>query len=162
MPHLPAVLREAASHQARVTTALRRQARLAIVGFLNALPSRQGLDAAALWREALLLAYRLLFLLKLEGAGDAAGFTTTALWHTALSPAHALGPLARRHLDHGADTGRMLQDGLRLVFRLCRDGLTCAELRLAPLAGGLFAAGATPLTLALVPRLTAVEVLATE
>jgi hypothetical protein len=152
---LPEVLRAAALHQVRITAALRRQARDAILGFINALPTRDGLDPAVLWREALLLVYRLLFVLKLESAsGESASsesafggcsFAATLLWRNALSPSQALGMLVRRHLDHGAETGRMLQDGLRMVFAVCRDGLLCNELAIAPLGGGLFAAGTTPL-----------------
>ena len=41
-------------------------------------------------------------------------------------------------LDHGHDTGRMLEDGIRLVFRVFRDGLSCSELSVTPLGGALF------------------------
>jgi len=147
LPNLPAVLDAARLHQARVTASLRVQAREAIAGFLNAMPARPP-DAQALWREALVLVYRLLFVLKLESPGDPAaalGFAATALWRGALSPNRALGPLVRRHLDQGHDTGRMLEDGLRALFAVFRDGVCCAELRIAPLAGRLFGAGSTPL-----------------
>src|SRR4051794_12636611 len=40
LPRLPDILEAARLHQARVTTDLRRQAREAIVGFINALPYR--------------------------------------------------------------------------------------------------------------------------
>ena len=91
---------------------MRRQAREAIVGFINALPDRTGLDPAALWHEGLVLVYRLLFILKLESpaeAGAGFSFASTRLWREALSPNRALGPLVRRHLDQGHDTGRMLE-----------------------------------------------------
>ena len=47
-------------------------------------------------------------------------------------------------LDHGHDTGRMLEDGAT-VFRVFRDGLSCSELSVTPLGGALFGAQATPL-----------------
>ena len=39
----------------------------------------------------------------------------------------------------------MLEDGLRTVFRVFRDGLSCSELSVTPLGGALFGAQATPL-----------------
>jgi hypothetical protein len=72
-------------------------------------------------------------------------FASTNLWRGALSPNRALGPLVRRLLDHGHDTGHMLEDGLRTVFRAFRDGLSCSELSVTPLGGALFGAEATPL-----------------
>ena len=96
----------------------------------------------------MILVYRLLFILKLESAADPAcafSFASTSLWRGALSPNRALGPLVRRLLDHGHDTGRMLEDGLRFVFRAFRDGLSCSELSVTPLGGALFGAQATPL-----------------
>ena len=104
--------------------------------------------AGALWEEGLILVYRLLFILKLESRGDPAcafSFASTSLWRSALSPNRALGPLVRRMLDHGHDTGRMLEDGIRLVFRMFRDGLSCSELSVTPLGGALFGVQATPL-----------------
>ena len=106
------------------------------------------LRADALWEEGLVLVYRLLFILKLESASNPAcafSFASTNLWRGALSPNRALGPLVRRFLDQGHDTGRMLEDGLRTVFRAFRDGLSCSELSVAPLGGALFGAQATPL-----------------
>jgi Eco57I restriction-modification methylase/N-6 DNA methylase len=148
LPKLPAVLEAARLHQARVTTELRRQAREAIVGFINALPDRTRLDAAALWHEGLILVYRLLFILKLESPAEpGAGFSfaSTRLWRESLSPNRALAPLARRHLDRGHDTGEMLETGLRTLFTIFRDGLYCSELTIAPLGGALFGPGTTPL-----------------
>ena len=145
---LPGVLEAARLHQAKVTIELRRQAQEAITGFINALPDRSGLDPASLWHEGLILVYRLLFILKLESPAEPeAGFSfaSVRLWRTALSPNRALGPLVRRHLDHGHDTGRMLESGLRSLFTIFRNGLSCAELKIAPLGGGLFEAGITPL-----------------
>jgi hypothetical protein len=145
---LPGVLEAARLHQARVTTELRRQAREAIVGFINALPDRIGLDAAVLWREGLVLVYRLLFILKLESPaepGTGFSFASTRLWREALSPNRALGPLVRRHLDRGHDTGRMLEMGLRGLFSIFRDGLACNELTITPLGGALFGPDTIPL-----------------
>jgi len=153
---LPELLDAARLAQARVTKDLRAQARNAIEGFLQAVldhPTNAGecdlhLHADALWEEGLILVYRLLFILKLESAANPAcafSFASTNLWRAALSPNRALGPLVRRALDHGHHTGRMLEDGLRTVFRAFRDGLSCSELSVTPLGGALFGAQATPL-----------------
>ena len=147
---LPSVLDAARLIQARITKELRLQARGAIEGFLGAvLEQNPNHDPSAqtLWAEGLILVYRLLFILKLEGTSDPActfSFAATPLWREALSPNQALGPLVRRHLDQGHDTGRMLEEGLRTLFRVFRDGLTCGGLSIAPLGGALFGAGATP------------------
>ena len=148
--NLPALLDAARLHQARVTKELRRQARGAIEGFVQAVLDRNpghGASARTLWAEALVIVYRLLFILKLESAPPEAGafsFAATSLWREALSPNQALGPLVRRHLDHGHDTGRMLEDGLRTLFRVFRDGLSCDGLSIAPLGGALFGADTAP------------------
>jgi len=134
------VLDAARLSQTRITKDLRLQARNAIEGFLQAVldhPANGRLRAdcdglaTRLWEEGLILVYRLLFVLKLETASDPArafSFASTSLWRNALSPNRALGPLVRRHLDQGSDTGRMLEDGLRLIFRVFQDGLSCSEL----------------------------------
>ena len=157
---LPDILDAARLSQARVTKDLRIQARAAVEGFLqsvlddpaNAARLRRHTDrdrlARTLWHEGLVLVYRLLFILKLEGAADpsrAFSFASTALWRHALSPNQALGKLVRRHLDHGHETGRMLADGLRTVFKVFRDGLSCSELSVPPLGGALFSGISTPL-----------------
>jgi hypothetical protein len=106
------------------------------------------MDPAALWHEGLILVYRLLFILKLESpaeAGTGFSFSSTRLWREFLSPNRALGPLVRRHLDHGHDTGQMLESGLRQLFGIFRDGLHCSELHIVPLGGALFSASATGL-----------------
>jgi hypothetical protein len=151
------VLDAARLYQSRVTRELRVQARNAIEGFLQALldhPANAHLRtdggglAVRFWEEALILVHRLLFVLKLETASDSArafSFASADLWRNALSPNRALGPIVRRHLDQGADTGRMLEDGLRLIFQIFRDGLSCSEVSIAPLGGALFGAQATPL-----------------
>ena len=147
---LPSVLEAARLSQTRITKELRGQARGAIEGFLQAVLDRNpghGASATVLWAEGLVLVYRLLFILKLESASDPAhafSFAATPLWRGALSPNQALGPLVRRHLDRGHDTGRMLEDGLRTVFRVFRDGIACGGLSIAPLGGALFGDGATP------------------
>jgi hypothetical protein len=148
LPRLPNVLEAARLHQAKVTVALRRQAREAITGFINALPNRTGHDPASLWHEGLILVYRLLFILKLENPAEPGGgfsFASVRLWRIALSPNSALGPLVRRHLDHGHDTGRMLETGIRSLFAIFRDGLSCSELQIAALGGALFGVETTPL-----------------
>jgi hypothetical protein len=145
LPELPAVLDRARLFQAKVTTALRGQASAAITGFVNALPDRSGLAAESLWHDALILIYRLLFVLKLESAaGQAFSFAASALWRGAFSPNHALAPLVRRHLDQGHDTGRMLRDGLHRLFALFRDGVRASGLSVAPLGGLLFGESAMP------------------
>jgi hypothetical protein len=157
---LPDILDAARLSQARVTRDLRVQARAAIEGFLqavlddpaNAEKLRRHADrdrlARRLWEEGLVLVYRLLFILKLESATDPArafSFASTTLWRQALSPNQALGTLVRRHLDQGHDTGRILADGLRTVFRVFGDGLSCSELAIAPLGGALFSTDSTAL-----------------
>ena len=156
---LPDVLEAARLSQVRVTKDLRVQARAAVEGFLQAVlddPANaprlrhrdRGRLAHTLWQETLVLIYRLLFILKLESTADPArafSFAATTLWRHALSPNRALGPLVRRHLDQGHDTGRMLSDGLRTVFRIFSDGLCCSELAIAPLGGALFGPQSMPL-----------------
>jgi len=154
---LPELLEAARLSQARVTKDLRVQARAAVEGFLQAVlddPANaarlrhRGRLAVTLWQEALVLVYRLLFILKLESAADPArafSFAATPLWRHALSPNRALGPMVRRHLDQGHDTGRMLSDGLRTIFRIFSEGLSCSELSIAPLGGALFGSHAMPL-----------------
>ncbi len=151
------VLDAARLYQSRVTQDLRVRARAAIEGFVQGvldhpanralLPEAdQGL-AETLWAEGLILIYRLLFILKLESgeeAGRGFGFAGTELWRSSLSPNRALGPLARRRMDHGQNTGRMLEDGLRQVFRLFRDGISTTALCIAPLGGALFDTCAMP------------------
>ncbi|HEY1410633.1 MAG TPA: DNA methyltransferase [Rhodopila sp.] len=147
LPRLPTILEAARLHQTRVTTELRRQAREAITGFINALPDRTACDPNTLWREGLILVYRLLFILKLECPAEAAdgfSFAATRLWRNALSPNRALGPIVRRHLDQGHDTGHMLETGLRHLFTIFRDGIQSTELHISPLGGALFGADTTP------------------
>jgi len=146
--------------QTKVTKELRSQARAAIGGFIQELldnpqnatalavhENKQAL-ARQLWQEALILVYRLLFIFKLESSADPArgfSFATVALWRQTYSPNQALGPFVRDHLDKGYHTDRILEDGLRTVFRLFQEGLQSRELTIKPLGGMLFGKDATPL-----------------
>ena len=157
---LPELLEQARLTQARVTAKLREQAKRAVMGFVqtvldepgNALVlgefgDRQGL-AEKLWSEALVLIYRLLFVLKLESSPDQArafSFRSTSLWRNSYSPNTALAPLVRKVLDEGAQTGGMLGEGLRVLFRLFQEGLRSSEMNVSALGGMLFGAGTTPL-----------------
>ncbi len=157
---LPELIDKARLQQAKVTKDLREQARHAIREFIQELldhPDNQPVlaeyaDKAALakdlWHEGLITVYRLLFILKLESTDDPArsfSFASTSLWRNTFSPSVALAPIVRRVLDHGAQTGRLLQDGLRALFRMLSDGLQCTELNVRPMAGALFAPATTPI-----------------
>jgi hypothetical protein len=148
---LSELLEAARLSQTRVTQELRVQARAAIEGFLQAvIDGNAGLhnQAAALWHEGLIIVYRLLFILKLESTSEPSrgfSFASSSVWRLALSPNRALGTIVRRQLDLGHDTGHLLENGLRLLFRIFRDGLSCSELSVAPLGGALFASNTTPL-----------------
>ncbi len=140
-------------HQTAVTKALRSQARAAIQDFLQCLLDQE-CNAAALpgpdilWRQTLTIVYRLLFILKLESSAEPSGgfsFAASETWRRGFSPNRALGPLVRRNLDLGHDTGRLLEDGLRILFQVCREGLQHSTLSIAPLGGGLFDPVATAL-----------------
>ncbi|MBV8455426.1 MAG: N-6 DNA methylase, partial [Acetobacteraceae bacterium] len=142
---LPELIEVARLSHARVTEVLRVQAREAIEGFLNSVLQetgnrRQALCAERLWANGLILVYRILFILKLESAGleHGASFTVSSLWRETLSPGRVLAQVVRRVLDHGAETGRLLEGGLRVLFRACRDGLACNEMRVPVLGGALF------------------------
>ncbi len=157
---LPELIDKARLQQAKVTKDLREQARHAIREFIQELvdhPENQTMlaeyvDKAALakdlWHEGLITVYRLLFILKLESTDDPArsfSFASTSLWRNTFSPSVALAPIVRRVLDHGAQTGRLLQDGLRALFRMLSDGLQCTELNVRPMAGALFAPASAPI-----------------
>jgi hypothetical protein len=138
-------------HQSGVTKTLRSQARAAIEDFLQSIIAQSANstalpDPAILWRQALTVVYRLLFILKLESSADPGGgfaFAASETWRRAISPNQALGPLVRRHLDLHHDTGRLLEDGLRILFQICREGLVHSALSIAALGGGLFEPAAT-------------------
>lgn len=156
---LPDLTEAARLNQTTVTKSLRRQARAAVEGFVQevldhpenaaSLAARGGPGLAKeLWREGLVLVYRLLFTLKLEATADAArafSFASTGLWKTSFSPNLFLGPFARAVLAEGTETGRLLEDGLRTLFRLFVHGISASELHVSPLGGALFGEGTTPL-----------------
>jgi hypothetical protein len=146
------ILNKARISQTQLTRDLRNQARQAAGLFLQCIldhPANPGdHDPVLLWKECLILIYRLLFIFKMESTaepGRAFGFASISLWREALSPNLALGPLVRQHIDQGHDTGQMLEDGLRTIFRLFRDGFKGGGLSIAPLGGALFGVDATPL-----------------
>jgi len=157
---LPELLDKARLQQARVTKELRVQARQAVERFIQevldhpentptlAQYSDQVRLAKDLWHEGLITVYRLLFVLKLESNDDPArlfSFASGSLWRNTFSPSVALAPLARAVLDRGAETGRMLEDGLRNLFRLFAEGLECTEMPVKPLGGNLFGRAAAPI-----------------
>lgn len=147
--------------QTRVTRELRNQARQAIERFVQELldhPANEALlvPAAAdreqlarqLWHEGLVVVYRLLFTLKLEATDDPArsfSFASTSLWRNTFSPSVALAAYARDVFDRNADTGRLLEDGVRLIFKILSEGLQATELNVRPLGGALFGPSTTPL-----------------
>lgn len=151
---VPGLVEKARLYQSGVTKDLRRQARKAVEDFIQevmdhpenatqlaAMSDRAEL-ARELWREGLVLIYRLLFILKLESSPDPArafSFASTSLWRTTYSPNTALGAWAKRVIDEGADTGRLLEDGLRSLFRMFSRGLSSSELAVSQLGGMLFA-----------------------
>lgn len=149
---IPELIEAGRLNQARVTAALRAQARDGLLGFLDAVarrPDNAALlpDAQTLWAQGLILIYRLLFVLKLESGtyGKKAGgsrVTESMLWRQALSPGSVLAPLVRRVLDDGAPSGHLLEGGVRALFAVCRDGLDAGETQIPPLAGALFSTAA--------------------
>lgn len=146
--------------QTRVTKSLRDQARRAVEGFVQALlddpanapviaewRDREAL-ARTLWREGLVVVYRLLFILKLEASADPArafSFASTTLWRNTYSPNVALAPVVKDVMEGGAETGSFLGDSLRATFRLFSEGLASSELKVSPLGGMLFGAESAPL-----------------
>ena len=145
------IFEAAHAHQAAAAKSLRAQTRAAIADFAGQVldhPANRGQnpDPGLIWRQALTIVYRLLFVLKMEsatGPGQGFGFANAAAWRRDLSPGRALAPLVRRLLDLEHDTGRMLEQGLRLLFGVLRDGLSHADFSIAPLGGGLFDPAAT-------------------
>lgn len=157
---IPDLVEKARFQQTRVTKELRRQARQAVEGFVQELldhPDNRGVlaeesdrEALArqLWREGLVIIYRLLFVLKLESVDDPARgfrFASTSLWRNSFSPSVALAPIARSVLDDGIETGAWLESGLRNLFSMFCNGLECTELHVTPLGGALFGEGSIPL-----------------
>ena len=156
---IPDLVEKARHKQSAVTKELRRQAREAIAGFVQEVldhPANREQIARfvnrdrlsrQLWREGLILVYRLLFILKLESTDDDArsfSFASTSLWRNTFSPSTALAPYARKVIDRGDDTGGLLEAGLRALFSLFSDGLQCTELNVSPLGGALFGKEVTP------------------
>jgi hypothetical protein len=157
---IPDLVDKARLQQARVTKELRRQAREAVEGFLQEVlnhPDNQSKlgDLSArhelapeLWREALIVVYRLLFVLKLEATDDPARsfkFSTSTLWRNTFSPTSALPRFVRKLLDEGAPSGNLIEQSVRKLFQMFVDGLECSELHVRPLGGTLFGLEATPL-----------------
>ncbi len=156
---LPDLVEQARLQQARVTRALRDQARQAVEGFVQAVldhpENRSSLAARTdtarlardLWREGLIVVYRLLFILKLEASDDPArsfSFASTSLWRNSFSPSTVLAARTRDRLDRGVETGRFLEQGLRTLFRMFTEGVESTELHVRPLGGSLFGEAATP------------------
>ncbi len=171
---LPELVEKARLQQARVTKELRVQARRAVERFIqeildrpenrnkiylgetntdtetDLLPSGMSREnlAKQLWKEGLIIVYRLLFILKLESSDNPAqafSFASTSLWRNTFSPSMALANHARKVLDEGWETGSFLENGLRALFRLFAEGLSCTELNIKPLGGALFEADSTPI-----------------
>jgi len=171
---LPELVEKARLQQARVTKELRVQARRAVERFIQEILDRpenrnkiyrgetntdtetdllpsgmsRGNLAKQLWKEGLIIVYRLLFILKLESSDNPAqafSFASTSLWRNTFSPSMALANYARKVLDDGWETGSFLENGLRALFRLFAEGLSCTELNVKPLSGVLFGADSTPI-----------------
>jgi hypothetical protein len=156
---LPDLVDTARLQQARVTRELRVQARQAVERFIQevlehpenrdwflAHPDRDAL-ATILWHEGLITVYRLLFIFKLEASDDVARsftFASTSLWRNTFSPSMALASYARGVLEHGVETGSLLEGGLRTLFKMFDAGLECTELHVKPLGGALFGGSMTP------------------
>lgn len=51
----------------------------------------------------------------------------------------------REVLDRGRESGEFLEQGIRRLFSMFADGLTCSELNVQPLGGALFGDNTTPL-----------------
>ncbi|MCU0692062.1 MAG: BREX-1 system adenine-specific DNA-methyltransferase PglX, partial [Polyangiaceae bacterium] len=154
------LLSEARVSQSSVTKKLREQARRAVEQFLQGilddpanLEARRSwtdLNATSklLWREGLVLVYRLLFILKLESSADPArafSFASTSLWRNSYSPSTALAPVVAQVRDKGAETGEFLAASLRALFRLFSRGMQSSDLRVGALGGGLFGKEAMPI-----------------
>jgi hypothetical protein len=161
---LPKVIEEARLKQGQVTKDLRSQARKAIEGFIqgvldnpaNAEKLNQVADkgdlSRELWRESLIMVYRLLFILRGESGGRETppfSFASSSLWRNTYSPSRAqpgnLAWMAQKVREEGIQSGSFIEDGLRAMFRMFAGGLDATELHIAPLGGALFGAQSTPL-----------------
>ena len=156
---LPDIVEQARLMQTKVTADLRIQARLAIEKFIqDVLDNPDNEDfistyedksklAQVLWREGLIIIYRLLFIFKLESTDDPAqtfSFASSSLWRNTYSPSSALASISRAILDEGAQTGYYLEHGMRTVFHIFATGVTSTELNVLPLGGALFGGDTTP------------------
>lgn len=145
--------------QTKVTKELRIQARQAVERFIQEVidhPDNQqwyesqedkSKLAKELWHEGLVVIYRLLFILKLESSDDPArvfSFASNSLWRNTFSPSMALAIHCAEVLHDGAETGTMLESGLRTLFRMFERGVTSTELNIKPLGGALFGENTTP------------------
>lgn len=154
------IVDQARLQQSRVTKELRVQARLAVEEFVQCVLDHpdnaaslagfadKSILAKNLWHEGLVLVYRLLFVLKCESTSDpsrAFRFAGADLWRKTYSPSLALARTVRRVLDHGDQSGRYLEDGLRVLFCVFADGLNHPGMNIRPLGGALFGAASTPL-----------------
>lgn len=157
---LPEIIEDARLKQNKVTKELRVQARKAVEEFVqavlehpdNAAALAGHTDKAALakqlWHEGLIVVYRLLFVLKCESTSDPSRvfrFASSSLWRQTYSPSTALAKVVRRVLDEGVPSGRHLEDGLRVLFKLFAEGLDHPGLTVRPLGGALFGGESTPL-----------------
>ncbi|NUQ74893.1 MAG: N-6 DNA methylase [Polyangiaceae bacterium] len=157
---IPELVELARLSQTRVTAKLREQARQAIQSFVQEVlddPKNRAFFAGftdkhdlaeRLFRDALVLVYRLLFILKLDAEPDPArgfSFASSSLWRNTYAPSTALGPIVRKALDEGAETGEMIAGGLRSLFRLFQEGFCWSEMRINKLGGMLFGEDAAPL-----------------
>jgi hypothetical protein len=152
------VLDAARLKQGQITRDLRLQARHAVEQFIQGVldhPANRERFATMtaaererlprrLWREGLIVVYRLLFILRGEASG-AFRFASTSPWRHTYSPGSALADVARQALDHGADTGHYLEQGLRKLFEIFEKGLHWKEAHIDPLGGRLFGREETPL-----------------
>jgi hypothetical protein len=155
---LEALLDAARLKQGQITKDLRLQARRAVEQFIQGVldhpANREQFLALGgeernrlprqLWREALILVYRLLFILRGEASG-AFRFSTTSPWRHTYSPGYALAEVARQVIDRGAATGTYLEQGLRKLFEIFEKGLRWTEANIAPLGGRLFGQQETPI-----------------
>jgi hypothetical protein len=164
---LPEVLEQARLKQGQVTKDLRLQARRAIEAFVQSvldhpanrdrvaqLVAEKGNEKLAkeLWSEALVMVYRLLFILRGESGGRETppfSFASHSLWRNTYSPSHAqpgnLAWVAQKVREEGMASGEFLEQGLRALFKAFEQGIKSNELNIAPLGGALFGAEVLPL-----------------
>lgn len=177
MQRLEDILDDARLKQSKVTGELRKQAREAVEGFVQGIldhptnyerleaeiqhimgekdcdeTDAKALLAKRLWRESLIVVYRILFILSGEAGTrerPSFSFSSGSIWRNTYSPSAALGRIAQKALESGVDTGRFLEDGLHALFRFFENGISSTELNISPLGGVLFGVDAAPLVDAL-------------